>query len=568
MGGGTAGVAVAVRLSQGLPSASILLIEAGPIVWDELKINVPAMKGSTLGGKYDWNFTTVAQPSAHRRVFSINRAKILGGCSAMNLMTYNRAVVSEYDAWEALGNRGWNWTTMAAAMKKSENFSANADTYGSSVELGDSGPVHAVINRYIPVQQEAWIPTMNELGIAHNLHSLDGDSLGVMYQPSSIDPTHYNRSTSATAYVPLAGPNLVILSDTIVAKVDLAADGSSQRAVGVTLQNGTSIVARNEVVLSAGAVQSPGLLELSGIGNGTVLAAAGITQLIDLPGVGENLQDHLRIQTSYQYKSNYSSIDSFRYNATHAAEQLALWKAGQISQYDYTGSAYSLLTWNQSLGSDATLVELAREAVPASAGVVLQKKLELLADDSVPQLELIFSDGYTGVKGYPASTSALYGKNFFSILAVIMHPLSVGSIHINASAPLGKPVINPNYLSNGYDLEAVAQAAKYNRKVAQTSPMSDLWDDEYEPGLSTVTTDADWESFALNTTLSIFHPSGTCSMLPKADGGVVDSDLKVYGTTNLRVVDASIIPLLFSGHIQTAVYGIAEIAAEKIISAA
>ncbi|EFX03370.1 choline dehydrogenase [Grosmannia clavigera kw1407] len=569
VGGGTAGVAIAVRLSQGLPSASILLIEAGPIVWDELKINVPGMKGSALGGKYDWNFTTVAQLSAHNRVFPVNRGKVLGGCSALNLMTYNRAVVNEYDTWEDLGNTGWNWQNMMAAMKKSENFTGtNTATYGSPSGVGDSGPVHAVVNRFVPEQQDTWIPTMNSLGIAHNPSSLDGDSLGVMYQPSSVDPTHYNRSYSANAYMPLAGSNLYILSETTVAKIDFSADSGSQRATGVTLQNGTTIAVRREVILSAGAVQSPVLLELSGIGNATLLSAAGITTIIDLPSVGENLQDHLRVMTSYQLKSNYSSLDLFKYNATYAAEQLSLWNDGQYSRYDYTGSAFAMQTWNQTLGSDATLVSLAERAISDDAGVVQKKKLELLSDDLVPQIEIIFSDGYTGFKGYPSSDSPLFGKNFFSLLAVIMHPLSRGSIHIDPSAPSGKPIINPNYLSNDYDLEAVTQAAKYNRKIAQTAPMNELWDIEYEPGLSTVTTDADWKDYVLNTTLSIYHPSGTCSMLPKADGGVVDSNLTVYGTTNLRVADASIIPLLISGHLQTAVYGIAEIAAEKIISAA
>ncbi|KAI8168046.1 Dehydrogenase citC [Colletotrichum sp. SAR 10_70] len=566
VGGGTAGVAVAARLSEGLPDSKILLIEAGPEAWDEPKINVPGMKGSTLATKYDWNFTTVAQTNVNNRVFSVNRGKVLGGSSALNLMSYDRSAAEEYDSWEALGNAGWNWETMIAAMKKSENFTGiNTDTYGSE-GVGDSGPVKAVINRIIPEHQETWIPTMNTLGIKTNLESLGGNPLGVMYQPSSIDATHYNRSYSANAYVPIAGSNLEILSDTTVVKVNLEQVGDEQQATGVTLQDGTVIAANKEVILSAGSIQSPGLLELSGIGQASVLNSSGIAQVIDLPGVGENLQDHLRIQSSYQLKPEYTSFDILRSNTTYAAEQLALWNAGEVSLYDYTGSGYTFTTWAQALGNDSQMVALAKEAAGEDPSKVDAKKLEFMTNPAIPQLEVIFSDGYTGVKGYPASTSPLFGKGFFTLIAAIMHPMSRGNIHINPADTTGKPIINPNYFTHEHDLEAAIQAIKYCRKIATTEPMASIWESEYEPGLDVVQTDEQWKEFALNTTLSIFHPVGTCSMLPKEDGGVVDANLKVYGTSNLRVVDASVIPLLVSAHVQTAVYGIAEIAAERIIA--
>ncbi|KAK7409530.1 hypothetical protein QQX98_008314 [Neonectria punicea] len=565
VGGGTAGVAVAARLSEGLPSATVLLIEAGPAAWDEQKINVPGMKGSTLGTKYDWNFTTVPQAGANDRSFPVNRAKVLGGCSAMNLMTYDRAAAAEYDSWEELGNPGWNWMTMIKAMMKSETFTGkNTNTYGSA-GVGDSGPVQAVINRVIPEQQKTWFPTMNKLGIKKNLESLGGNPLGVMYQPSSIDPATYNRSYSANAYSVISGPKLQIRTDTIVAKVNLVKKGNLQVATGVVLQDGTQLNARREVIVSAGSVQSPGLLERSGVGKKSVLSAVGIKQIIDLPGVGENLQDHLRIMSSYQLKPQFTSVDILRSNPLVAVEQLALWVLGKLSLYDYTGSAYTFTTWKQAIGSDKNLVALAKKAVAQDASKVDNKKLEFMSDSSIPQLEVIFSDGYTGVKGYPASTSSLFGKGFFTLIAVVMHPFSRGSIHINSVDPAAKPIIDPNYFGNDHDLEAVVQAVKYARKIATTEPMRSIWENEYEPGLDEVQTDDQRREYAKKTALSIFHPIGTCSMLPKADGGVVDPKLRVYGTSNLRVVDASIMPLLISAHIQTAVYGIAEIAAEIII---
>jgi choline dehydrogenase-like flavoprotein len=386
-----------------------------------------------------------------------------------------------------------------------------------------------------------------------------------MYSSSSIDPTHYNRSYSAKAYLPLAGPKLTIMTDTTVAKVNLKQDRRGYYATGVTLTNGTVINATQEVILSAGSFLSPGLLEMSGIGNKTILAAAGIEQIIDLPGVGENLQDHIRIQTSYQVKENYTSFDILRYNTTYATEQLQLWFEGKYSIYDYTGSAYSFMTWKQAIGNDSTLRALAKAAIGSSKHPADTKKLEWMSDHTIPQLEVIMSDGYTGVKGYPANGTALFGKGFFSLLAAVMHPLSRGTVHINASNPLGKPIIDPNYLSNDYDLQAAIAAIKKCRQIALTPPLRDVWDSEYEPGLDNVNTDAEWKDFILNTTLTIYHPVGTCAMLPRNDGGVVDHKLKVYGTRNLRVVDASIMPVLISAHLQTAVYGIAEMAADIII---
>ncbi|KAK4159944.1 pyranose dehydrogenase 3-like protein 1 [Cladorrhinum sp. PSN259] len=568
VGGGTAGSALATRLSQGLPWASILLIEAGPSALAEDRINIPGRKGSTLATVYDWNFTTTAQPTVKNRVFSVPRGKVLGGSSALNLMSWDRASSPEYDAWGALGNPGWNWITMIAAMKKAETFTPSAD-YGTQ-GVGSTGPIKTVINRFIPAHQQSWIPTMNNLGVPLNIESLGGNPLGVMYQPSNIDSAIYNRSYAANGYLAQAGPNIQVMTGARVAKINLKTSGTSRVATGVTLQDGKVIMAREEVVLSAGSIQSPGLLELSGVGRSTVLAAAGVAKVIDLPGVGENLQDHIRIQTSFQLKDNYTSFDILRHNATFAAEQLALWRAGQYSMYDYTGSGYTFMNWDQVVGANASALRgFAQQAAGTSSSAVDQKRLGYLSNPAVPQLEVIFSDGYTGVKGYPAPGTALYGKGFFSLIAAVMQPLSRGSVHIQSSNISTNPVLNPNYLSNEYDIQAAVAAVKHTRKIANTAPLSDLWVAEYEPGLAAVpatNNDAEWRDFVLNTTLSIFHPVGTCAMLPRSQGGVVDARLTVYGTQNLRVVDASVIPILVSGHIQTAVYGIAERAADMMVA--
>lgn len=568
VGGGTAGLAVASRLSQSLPNDCILVIEAGPADQDDPGINIPGRKGSTFGTSLDWNFTTTPQPALNGRSIPSTRGKVLGGSSALNLMTWDRGSIPDYDAWQALGNDGWNWKSFIAAMMKVENFQNTPQDrrdYGTR-GVGHGGPIQTLINRYVFAPQSGFIPALESLGIRKNLNSLDGHPLGVMRQPSNIRASNYTRSYSPT-YLWLAGPNVQVMVNTTVSKITLQGSNGSTVATGVEVNNGTNTIsATKEVILSAGSFQSPQLLELSGIGQKGVLAAAGIQSKINLPGVGENLQDHIRVQSSYILKDRYTSFDELRTNATYAAQQLASYEADKPSAYDYTGSVYAYMTWPQALGNDSKLVALAKQSADRS-NPVDRRKLSYLTDASfceeVPQLESFFSDGYSGALPAPVAGTPLYDAHFFTIFSAVMHPFARGHVHINASDPHGKPVIDPRYASNPYDLQAIIEAAKYNRRIASQPSLRHTWTAEYDPGLN-VTTDAGWEEFVKSSTLSIYHPLGTCAMLPQNEGGVVDPNLVVYGTENLRIVDASVIPIQPSAHIQTMVYGIAERAADII----
>ncbi|KAG9206757.1 hypothetical protein G6514_000042 [Epicoccum nigrum] len=558
IGGGTAGLAVASRISVGLPNNTVLVIEAGPDGRQEPGIYIPGRKGSTLGGKYDWNLTTIPQAGANNRTFAQNRGKVLGGSSALNLMTWDRTSIAELDAWEKLGNKGWNWKSLYPAMLKAETFMPSPE-YGTE-GVGKTGPIQTLISRIFPKHQSSWIPTLNQLGLVTNRESLDGHSVGVSTQPNNVSP-NYTRSY-APEYLKLTKDNLALKLQTRVAKINF----KGKTATGITLEDGSTIVARKEVILSAGSFQTPGLLELSGIGNETLLKRLGIPVVKNLPSVGENLSDHIRIQGSYQLKPEYPSFDVLK-NTTRAAVELAAYNAGQVSLYDYTASGYAYFPW--SIVSNATAAEfrnLVQSDTTLTSTVDKIKKSYFSTPQSatVPQLEVIFSDGYTGLKGYPAANSSLFGIGTFSLIGVVQHPLSKGYVHISSRNISDKPTINPNYLSHPYDLQAATNLAKFMRKIAFTKPLRDVWTEEYEPGQA-VQTDEDWEKYALANTLSIYHPIGTAALLPEKDGGVVDSTLNVYGIQGLRVVDASIIPLLPSAHLQTLVYGIAEKAAEMII---
>lgn len=538
----------------------MLTFRSSPDGRDEAGIYIPGRKGSILGSKYDWNFTSIPQSGANERVIGQNRGRVLGGSSALNLLSWDRGAAADYDAWEELGSPYWNAENMFTAMRAVEEYHITPANGSAELEgYGTEGPINFLINRLAPPQQEQFFPAMQNLGIEQTERYLDGELIGYMRHTSNIQPSNYTRSYSP-AYLTDAPKNLHLLLETEVAKVNVNQDA---RATGVTLKDGTVIKASKEVILSAGTIQSAQLLELSGVGQKDVLDAAGVELKVELPGVGENLQDHVRIVNAYQLHENYTTPDILRLNATYAAEQLALWKQNKTGLYDSTSSGYAYLQWDQILDDPSSLIASAKASVETS-NAIDEKKLENLKDKSkrVPQLEVLFSDGYLGAKGYPATSSPLYGSSFFALIGVLQHPLSRGSSHINSPDFAAKPTFDPNYLSNAYDLEGVAQIAKYLRKIAQTAPMSYAWTAEYEPGLDVVATDEDWIAYAKSNMASIWHPIGTCAMMPKEDGGVVSPELKVYGVEGLRVVDASVMPALVSGHIQSAVYGIAERAAQ------
>ncbi|KAJ0303806.1 hypothetical protein COL516b_006245 [Colletotrichum fioriniae] len=561
VGGGTAGSALATRLSLGLPDAQILLLEAGPSALDELRINVPGLRGSILGTEYDWNFTSVGQSALGGRQIPVNRGKVLGGSSAMNYLCYDRAAAAEYEAWGEMGSEGWSWDVMIEAMTKSENF-----TGSDKDPRGRSGPIRNTYNRVVYDVLNTWQPAGTELGLPMNEEgNMHGNPIGIMFQGTNIDNTDYSRSYSANSYLPLAGSNLEVRTNAQVVKVNLNKTyGNDYTATGVTLADGTVVNAVKEVILSAGSIQSPGLLELSGIGQTAVLKAAGVEPLIDLPGVGENYQDHIRTSNVYRLKDEFDSFDALIFDSSgaNATAELQKWIDGEVSLYDYTTAAYGFLNWGQiDQPAQAEIIALAEAEFGNSSNPIDKKKLEFLKDDSVPDYELIFDANYVGAAGYPGS-----GK-FITIFSTVMHAFSRGNVHIDPANPTGKPIIDPEFLSNEHDIKAAVEGAKFARKIAEAGPLKAVWEVETEPGPD-VLTDDQFREFAVNTVTSFYHPVGTCSLLPKAEGGVVDADLRVYGTQNLRVVDNSIVPIIVSGHIQTAAYGIAEVAAAKIIASA
>ncbi|KAJ6587790.1 hypothetical protein B0H10DRAFT_2093390 [Mycena sp. CBHHK59/15] len=561
VGGGTAGLALAGRLAE-WTNITVAVIEAGSDGTEyQDQITIPGMsyiKGLT-GTSYDWQYVTTAQTNAAGYNLGWPRGKGLGGSSAINGGFWCRGSTDEYNAWNTLQNgesgaEDWGWETMQASIKKAETFTPMSDADASTFSVthdssahGTSGPIHASYSSYQYSHLSTWIPTMVTMGLAHLTDPANGTNHGVSFVPSTINPANgmtkvnWNSTTAGAA---------------VAGGVSFAASASSTEY---------TVNAAKEVILSGGTIGSPQVLQLSGVGPASLLKGLGIDSVIDLPGVGSNLQDHLS-SSLYMQATDDNTWAALKFDQNLWAEQLAIWKANGTGMWTYwnEATAYpsiadlmgtSASSWVSSLDMStalSTAVAAATMDSTVEAGVKAQYAIlaDWAASSNIGQVELIFN--------MFGSAASMIGIQF-----CIQHAFSRGYIHINSTSVFDYPQINPNYLSVSYDLDVMRAALKYVRNIIATAPMSSMISSETMPG-STVTADADIDTYIEKDCGTEYHPVGTNSMLPLASGGVVNTSLVVYGTTNLRVVDVSIVPLHISAHTMATAYGVAERAADLI----
>lgn len=346
-----------------------------------------------------------------------------------------------------------------------------------------------------------------------------------------------------------------------------------QRATGVSFTSGGksyTVRANKEVIVSGGSVNSPQILELSGVGNPSILKAAGITPVIENSNVGENLQDHTYSYAAYELTAGNPTLDSLRWNTTFAAQQKAAYQQNKVSILDETVPSIAYISLKTLLGASKaqSFINTASTYIKSQSkkpyASTLNKQLEFLQKypDSVGQMELIGIDGFFAGAGAPEN-----GKNYLTFLSASQHLLARGSVHVKSKSSADAPAIQPNYYNNDFDLNLALEGLQYLRnKVAKTPQYSSYFAKEVVPG-SDVTTDAQLKDFLKKMgTTTEYHPIGSMSMLPQNKGGVVDSNLRVYNTENVRIVDASIMPVHISAHIQRTTYGIAEKAADLILA--
>ncbi|KAI9439676.1 alcohol oxidase [Lactarius indigo] len=574
IGGGTAGLVVAARLSED-PSVSVLVLEAGSPNLNDPAILTTARFGSHFRNpRYDWAFTTVPQTNANGKIAYWGRGKGLGGSSGINFFQFHPPSRADIDAFEKLGNKGWNWEMLKPYFKKAEHFlppSVVKDdvTTFDVQEHGLEGPLEVSYPVLPSGLEKRFVEAAKTLGV--NLFA--GNTSGIWATPVTIRPESRTRSYAANMYYePNASrSNLSVLTSAHVARISLSKGSDRATAKGVTfIHDGKEYQAlvNKTVVLSAGAVLSPQVLELSGIGDPDVLRKADVEVVVDLPGVGNNIQEHVNSAVSQkvkeEFEESYMSFDCLR-NPDELQKQTELYRAGETTVFDMAINLMSFvplstITPEAQALQDKYLAPIRARIDSGEYPPGLRKQYEVQLEHikaQIPSCEFMLAQFV-----HPNAEQAVQNApgKYVAAGCMINHPLSRGSIHIKSNDPLEPPAIDPHYFEEEYDIRSFAETFKFCRRLVQQEPLKK---GEVYPGSSVQTDEQIIDSLKSNFATT-FHTVGSCSMLPLEDGGVVDNKLKVYGTTNLHVIDLSIIPLHIGAHTQATVYAIGELGADII----
>ncbi|KAJ3755386.1 alcohol oxidase [Lentinula raphanica] len=583
VGAGAGGLAIATRLAE-IEGTTVGIIEAGIFHDGDPVIDVPGNVGQALGNStYDWSFETIPQPGADGRIITLPRGKMLGGSTGINNMAWTRASRAEYDAWESFGpNNGWNWDGMLPHLKQPVDVAPNRtglplvdfEMYEPTFE-GFSGPVSASFNAWYSDVFSPYLAAANSSGIPSNLDPDAGTTAGLMNSRSNVERDTGTRSYAASAYYcsHASQPNFRVLVNSQAIRVVLkkATLSGLYVATGVEFVSNNktyTAMAKKDVILSAGTIQSPQLLELSGIGNSSILKHVGIEPLVDLPEVGENMQDHVFAPAQYQLKPGILTFDALRINATIAAEQSAIYAQNGTGMFSGTDSALSFLPLDlflddQTIGS---LIDSFDTVVTENSTTVFRKaqyeiQKDWLRQGHVPQSEIIM---------WSRGAAPLANESYITLLSGVLHPASRGSVHVGSKDPLDRPVINAGWLEADFDVLVVLQTLKFAMEIATLEPLVSMIDSRVLPPPD-IQDDQALIEFIRENAASASHPMGNnvplCQFGPlkkfpqsatNCVAGVVDGNLIVYGTTNLRVCDASIIPNGIGTHLQSTIYGIGE----------
>ncbi|KAF7966403.1 hypothetical protein HWV62_38440, partial [Athelia sp. TMB] len=583
------------------PSITVGLIEAGVYHYNDPLVYTPALGGDAIGNtSYDWAYTTVPQPGLAGRSIATARGKMLGGSSGLNLMAYTLASQAEYDAFETIasfgggsngGVTGWDWAGLVPYFKKSTDVDNQVDPfYGlrpntkirSSITSGTTGPVNVSINPWYPDIIAPVVESYNNMGIETNPDMYSGNSRGVFNSRLTIDQTEGTRAyvnywcraatrknlhvlTGARVRKHLLTLSVYVLTMKPQASKILFSQGKGKGKSSLITATGVQFVvgsttytakASREVILSASTVQTPQLLELSGIGNPSILQPLGIKPLVNLPGVGENLQEHLYSLLSFQLTPGHHTYDELRYNSTFQALAAAQYNAGEGGIYGTSDStaSYNPLSSFVSRANITKRIQLFDQVVQSSNPTPLQAlqyviQKSWLENGTVSQNEaLMWSHELVATTG---------NDSFITFLS--------GNMHINSTSINNPPVINGNYFDNEYDVQVVKDSTQLVLDLVNTEPLKSQIAATVLP--PPIANDAALEAYVRSISTPGSHIIGTAAMAPRALGGVVDSTLTVYGTSNLRVVDSSNIPLIIAAHLQGTVWAMAEKAA-AIIEAA
>ncbi|KAK2016481.1 GMC oxidoreductase [Colletotrichum eremochloae] len=509
---------------------------------------------------------------------------MLGGSSALNFMMVLYPSKGILDTWAALGNEGWDFDTLAPYFRKFGTDhpppQSAKDTVGLNYHderLNGKGPVHVSYGEGYNAMNAAWMRTFDELGLGMTGDPRSGKAFGAFQNPCSIHPETKTRSFSANAYYNpevASRPNLVVLTEALVKKVNFGSSDGDVSATGVQIvtKDGLekTVSARVEVVLSAGTFHTAQLLELSGIGGRELLESHGIPVVVDNPNVGENVQDHPLVCQSFEVNDGVPSGDVLRDGnvLNTVVGQYQATREGPMGQSTLTSAYLPVADHNGLLSKDAkkSLLDAYEAHSNSTSGKLIRSLLE---SSDEPSSQYLLFPGQITINDHPVNMAEYIlpsrPENYITVMTILNHPFSRGTVHITSPDVKVLPAWDPKYNSNPLDLELLARNVQFVEKIVGTEPFSSL----LKPGGSRLPDlkGDDLEKakeIVRQRQISVFHVSGSCAMLPRGQGGVVDERLHVYGVKNLRVVDASIFPVEPLGNIQSTVYAVAERAADMI----